>query len=225
MKRASRFVAALTAVAFFAGCTTGGNGVRFSDLFDESAAAEGTGIQGSALVRAVVILATHDASARQRQVAEQNGRRAVAKLQARYASAETAPPSRKKPRHKKPIAAAPAPKPKTAHKHEPEPKSKSVAKHEAEPKAKLKAEPKPAPELEPEPAPRPKPHKTLPRIIAVATEKDERTDKKAAKSIMLFDTHAQKIIGNKVYDIESEPRAGDDVRFETHAASYVGASL
>ena len=33
------------------------------------------------------------------------------------------------------------------------------------------------------------------------------------------------IIGNKVYDIEKEPRPGDEVRFETHSTSYIGASL
>ena len=83
MKKLTPFIAALTAAAFLAGCAGGGSGVRFADLFDESAAAEGTGIQFTGIVRAVVILAKHDATARQRQVAEQNGRRAVAKLQAR----------------------------------------------------------------------------------------------------------------------------------------------
>ena len=80
-------IAPLTAVALLSGCA-GGSGVKFSDLFDESAAAEGTGVQGSSLVRAVVILATHEASAKQRAVAEQNGRRAVAKIQARIAAEE-----------------------------------------------------------------------------------------------------------------------------------------
>ena len=71
----------------------------------------------------------------------------------------------------------------------------------------------------------PKPRRKLPRIIAIVTEKDAKTNTKAARAIMLFDTHAQQIIGNKVYDIESEPRAGEDVRFETHSANYLGASL
>jgi hypothetical protein len=203
-------VVTLTVAALFAGCG-GGSGVRFSDLFDESAAAEGTGVQFSGLVRAVVILAKHDASARQRQVAEQNGRRAVAKLQARIAasSRESAPAPKTKPRRKKTSTAAKAAKP--------EPKSKASG---AQPKPVVVAEP------ESETAPvKPKPQKKLPRIIAVATEKDERTDKKAAKAVMLFDTHAQQIIGNKVYDIESEPQPGEEVRFETHSTSYIGASL
>jgi hypothetical protein len=42
---------------------------------------------------------------------------------------------------------------------------------------------------------------------------------------MLWDTSAQQVVGNKVYDIESEPPRGADVRFETQAVSYLGASL
>ncbi len=216
MKRFAPFIAALTITALIAGCG-GGSGVRFSDLFDQSAAAEGTGIQFTGIIRAVVILATHDATARQRQVAEENGRRAVAKLKARMAASERepAPAPRKKAHPKKtvvtkPEAATPTPEPKS-HAHA-GPKSKPVVVAE--------------PEAAPEPAAaKPKPRAKLPRIIAIATEKDEHTDKKAAKAIMLFDTHSERIIGNKVYDIQSEPRAGEDVRFETQSTSYIGASL
>ena len=169
-------IAPLTAVALLSGCA-GGSGVKFSDLFDESAAAEGTGVQGSSLVRAVVILATHEASAKQRAVAEQNGRRAVAKIQARIAAEEKT----RLPREK----------------------------HSAEKKPDVTS----------------RPHRHVPRVIAIVTEKDSQTDGKAAKAIMLFDTHSQQIVGNKVYDIESEPRPGEDVRFETHAANYLGASF
>ena len=168
-------IAPLTAAALLSGCA-GGSGVRFADLFDESAAAEGTGVQGSSLVRAVVILATHEATAKQRAVAEQNGRRAVAKIQARIAAEETAPPRVKHSAEKKPVVTS-------------------------------------------------RPRRKLPRVIAIVTEKDSQTDGKAAKAIMLFDTHSQQIVGNKVYDIESEPRPGEDVRFETHAANYLGASF
>lgn len=229
VKKFSPLFAALTIAALLAGCG-GGSGVRFSDLFDESAAAEGTGIQGFALVRAVVILATHEATPRQRQIAEQNGRRAVAKLKARQASASAA----HKPKHKKAVVTAKkAGKPATtataaAKKPEAKPKPKAAAEAPAKLAQATKPEPAPepaAPEPEPEPTSKPKPAKPLPRIIAIATEKDDKTDKKAAKAIMLFDTHAEKIIGNKVYDIESEPRAGDEVRFETFSTSYIGASL
>ena len=170
MKTAACFVAPLTAIALLSGCA-GGSGVRFSDLFDESAAAEGTGVQGSSLIRAVVILATHQASAKQVAVAQENGRRAVAKLQARIAADERSAPRVK-----------------------PSGGGKKVARK-------------------------------IPRVIAIVTEKDSQTDGRAAKAVMLFDTHAQQVIGNKVYDIEKEPRAGEDVRFETHSANYLGASL
>jgi hypothetical protein len=149
--------------------------VRFSDLIDQSAAAEGTGIQGSKLIQ-IVILATHQASTKQRAVAEQNARRAVAKMQAQIAAQEEAPAPVKPAGGKKPTAAT-------------------------------------------------KPRKKLPRVIAVATERDAKTDPKAARAVMLWDTSAQQIVGNKVYDIESEPPRGADVRFETQAASYLGASL
>lgn len=197
MKKFAPYIAALTITALFAGCG-GGGGTHFSDLFDQSAAAEGTGVQFTGLVRAVVILAKHDATARQRQVAEQNGRRAVAKLRARVAEQQR-------------VTASAAP-------------SKPAAKKNVATTTTAKAK-KPAPAPEPEPAAKPKPAPQLPRVIAIVTEKDENTDKRAAKAVMLFDTHSEKIIGNKVYDIESEPRAGEEVRFETHSTSYIGASL
>lgn len=197
MKSPAPFFAAITAVAVFAGCSTGGSGPRFSDLFDESAAAEGTGIQFSGVVRAVVILATHDATARQRQVAQQNGRRAAARLHARHASEETAPPQRRKPRPKKsvPVASAPG----------------------------LKREADPAPEREPGPAPRPKPQKKLPRYIAVDTERDANTSPKARKAVMIWDTQSETLVVNSVYDVQSPPPVGSAARFETYSAEYVGS--
>jgi hypothetical protein len=212
VKKFPSFIVALTIAGLFAGCG-GGNGVRFSDLFDDSAAAEGTGIQFTGLARAVVILATHDATARQRQVAEQNGRRAVAKLQSRVATQKT---NKTNPPRKKNAG-------RTVSTGQSKPTSQTAASAKREPGVVA------APELEPEARPafaeKSKPQSQLPRVIAIATEKDEHTDRKAAKAIMLFDTHSQKIIGNKVYDIESEPRPGEDVRFETHSTSYIGASL
>jgi hypothetical protein len=202
MKTFAPCIAALTVTALFAGCG-GSNGVRFSDLFDQSASAEGTGIQFTGVVRAVVILATHDATAHQRQVAEQNGRRAVAKLKARLAASEheTAPSPHEKVAHHG--AGTEAPKTKTTGTS-----SNAPGNHQVEAKPQPHAKPK-----------------ALPRVIAIATERDEHTDKKAARAVMLFDTHSEQIIGNKVYDIESEPRTGEDVRFETQSTSYIGASL
>ncbi len=195
-------IAALTIAATLSGCG-GGSGVRFSDLFDESAAAEGTGIQGFGLVRAVVILATHEATARQRQVAEQNGRRAVAQIKARMAEEEKAPPppTSKPVRKKEPVAST------------------------TKPSAESGPSPAVASEPEVEPTPKSKARKEIPRIIAVATEKNEETEENAAQAVMLFDTYSQEVVGNKVYDIEREPRKGEAVRFETYSSIYIGASL
>lgn len=68
----------LALISALASCS---GGPTFAELFDDSAAGEGTGFQGAALVRAVVILARHPATTRQRQVAEQNAVRAVAALE------------------------------------------------------------------------------------------------------------------------------------------------
>ena len=101
-----------------------------------------------------------------------------------------------------------------------------MAKLQARIAAEEKAPPRVNPSGEKKPAnAAAKPHRKLPRVIAIVTEKDSQTDGRAAKAVMLFDTHSQQIIGNKVYDIESEPRPGEDVRFETHSANYLGASL
>jgi hypothetical protein len=69
------------------------------------------------------------------------------------------------------------------------------------------------------------PGKKLPRYIAVDTVKDEHTAPKAAKACMIWDTQAQDVVGNTVYDIASTPPTGATSRFETYSAEYVGASL
>ena len=60
------------------------------------------------------------------------------------------------------------------------------------------------------------------RYIAVDTEKDQRTSPKAKKAIMLWDTEAQDVVGNVVYDVESAPGVGTTALFETYSAEYVG---
>lgn len=47
----------------------------------------------------------------------------------------------------------------------------------------------------------------------------------ARASIMIWDTHTQEIVGNKVYDVGSEPSSGSVTRFETYTAEYVGSGL
>jgi hypothetical protein len=65
--------------------------------------------------------------------------------------------------------------------------------------------------------------KKVPRYIAVDTERDTRS--KGAKSIMIWDTQVQEVVGNEVYDVEAPPRPLDTARFDTYSAQYVGAGL
>ncbi len=67
--------------------------------------------------------------------------------------------------------------------------------------------------------------KKLPRYIAVETVKEKNTVAQAKKAVMIWDTQAQDIVGNNVYDIASPPPVGATTRFETYSAEYVGAGL
>jgi len=60
------------------------------------------------------------------------------------------------------------------------------------------------------------------RYIAVDTVKDERTSPKAEKSVMIFDTQTEQIVGNNVYDVQEAPTKGETAKFETYSAEYVG---
>jgi len=62
----------------------------------------------------------------------------------------------------------------------------------------------------------------LPRYIAVDTEKDEHTSPKAKKSVMIWDTQSQEVVGNNVYDVSNPPAVGSTTKFETYSAEYVG---
>jgi hypothetical protein len=60
------------------------------------------------------------------------------------------------------------------------------------------------------------------RYIAVDTEKDQRTSPRAKKSVMIWDTQTQEVVGNEVYDVQSTPAPGTTAKFDTYAAEYVG---
>jgi hypothetical protein len=60
------------------------------------------------------------------------------------------------------------------------------------------------------------------RYIAVDTAKDERTAPNAQKSVMIWDTQSQQVVGNNVYDVQSAPRVGSTAKFDTYSAEYVG---
>ena len=61
------------------------------------------------------------------------------------------------------------------------------------------------------------------RYIAVDTEKDAKTSPNAKKSVMIWDTQSEKVVGNNVYDVESTPTVGKTAKFETYSAQYVGS--
>ena len=58
------------------------------------------------------------------------------------------------------------------------------------------------------------------RYIAVATLREP--DSEGAKSLMIFDTQTDQVVGNQVYDIKTEPKTGQIVKFEAYSAEYVG---
>ncbi len=61
------------------------------------------------------------------------------------------------------------------------------------------------------------------RYIAVDTEKDEKTSPKAKKSVMIWDTQSESLVGNSVYDVQSTPSVGSTAKFDTYSAEYVGS--
>jgi hypothetical protein len=61
------------------------------------------------------------------------------------------------------------------------------------------------------------------RYIAVDTEKDEHTSPQAKKSVMIWDTQSQKVVGNNVYDVKSPPPVGSTAKFDTYSAEYIAS--
>ena len=201
-----RVALSLAVCSSLAGCA---GGPTFAELFDDSAAGEGTGFQGAALVRAVVILARHQATPQQRAVAERNAERAVAALERQIANERPKTAARKKPAPRKKTASVSPPVKKTSG-------SKSKT-----PEKKVATAPEPDPEPEPEPS---KPKKKLPARIAVRTVKDDKTAPNAEAAVMIYDVQARRIVGNEVYDIEDEPQPGETVKFDTSTVRYVGST-
>ena len=61
------------------------------------------------------------------------------------------------------------------------------------------------------------------RYIAVDTVKDKETSPDAKKSVMIWDTQSEQVVGNNVYDVKSTPEVGQTAKFETYSATYVGS--
>ena len=61
------------------------------------------------------------------------------------------------------------------------------------------------------------------RYIAVDTEKNSKSSANAKKSVMIWDTQSQQVVGNEVYDVKSPPPVGSTAKFEGYQAEYVGS--
>jgi hypothetical protein len=58
------------------------------------------------------------------------------------------------------------------------------------------------------------------RYIAVATVREQNS--KGAKSVMVYDTQTEQVVGNNVYDVKSAPKDGQVSKFDTYSAEFVG---
>ncbi len=197
MKRATLFVTSLGTIAalsfpgcadlppgqtgpFTDGAVAGGQFARATTVQSAEAFATGS-TTGTVAGAAIVILAKHQATPQQRQVAVARAKKAIAKIKTQQAR-----------------------------------EARTVESRTVEAKPKPGAKKKPVAKKAP-------PAKKLPRYIAVDTSKDERTVPQAEKSVVIFDTETQEIVGNNVYDVKSTPPVGGTAKFETYTAEYVGS--
>jgi hypothetical protein len=58
------------------------------------------------------------------------------------------------------------------------------------------------------------------RYIAVPTVREKNST--GVKSVMVYDTQSQQVVGNNVYDLKSTPKDGQVSKFDTVSAEYVG---
>jgi hypothetical protein len=59
------------------------------------------------------------------------------------------------------------------------------------------------------------------RYLAVDTVREQ--DSSGAKSVMIYDTQTQQVVGNNVYDVKQAPKEGSVSKFDTYSAEYVGS--
>ncbi len=177
---------------------------EFADEFDPSAVlatpapqtVEVLAFDMNRVVTQQMRLIRYEASAHQRKVAEARARAYVA------AQRRAAP-------QPKATAKAPAPTPKKTTKPKAGEPATAKKTKEAQPATTTKsAEPKP-----------------LPRYIAVDTVKDKRAAPDARKVVMIWDTQADALVGNNIYDVKNPPAVGSNSKFETYSAQYIGAGL
>jgi hypothetical protein len=209
MNRVTLSVTSLaTAAALFAsGCanlTPGENAGLFGGLSAVTAGtiARATGMStgesllvgaaaGAIVAATVYVIAKHQATERQRRIAESRARAAYSRIKVRRQR-----------------EMAEASEPSTSGRRKTTGSSRRTASSSGTSSA---------------PTARRKAPKKQPRYIAVDTEKSETASPKVKKSVMIFDTQAQEIVGNDVYDVQSTPPVGGTAKFDTYTAEYVGS--
>jgi hypothetical protein len=138
-------------------------------------------------VAVTAVIAKHQASVRQREIAQARAKAAYQKLVAKQKASAQASATAQEPKHPK-------------------------AGNQSNVSVLIGEERKPRPYR-------------IPRYIAVETEKNAQDAPGTKKAVMIWDTQAQEIVGNNVYDIGTSPAVGSTSRFETFSAEYVGAGL
>ncbi len=59
------------------------------------------------------------------------------------------------------------------------------------------------------------------RYLAVDTVNSKETSPQAKKSVMIWDTKSEQVVGSKVYDVKTPPEAGQTGQFNTYTADYI----
>src|SRR6516165_4559250 len=95
-----------------------------------------------------------------------------------------------------------------------------IAKHQATERQRKIAEERARLAYESAPAPK-KARYQKTRYIAVDTVREK--DSKGAKSVMIYDTQTQQVVGSNVYDVKQAPKEGSVSKFDTYSAEYVGS--
>jgi hypothetical protein len=94
-----------------------------------------------------------------------------------------------------------------------------IAKHQATERQRRYAEERARLAYENAPPPRRAQYKKT-RYLAVSTVREKNST--GAKSVMIYDTQTQQVVGNNVYDVKQAPKEGTVSKFDTYSAEYVG---
>jgi hypothetical protein len=94
-----------------------------------------------------------------------------------------------------------------------------IAKHQATERQRRIAEERARLAYQSAPPPRRAQYRNS-RYIAVDTVREK--DASGAKSVMIYDTQTQQVVGNNVYDLKRSPKEGTISKYDTYSAEYVG---